>query len=301
VSLAAGLVQRLGGRMNGRYGLARCPAHDDRNPSLSIADGTGGALRVHCFAGCSKAAVIEALQQIGLWPQRAGDPILTDAERQRHLNQEAKRKREQARRKAFVARLWRETWNIAHPARGSPVEQWLRHRGIDAARLDLDRLPLRWSSRSPRGKDVMPAMLALMTEPLACQPCGIHRSFLFPDGRGKASVEPVRQMLGSAGIIRLSPDDEVELGLHICEGIETGLSIMASGWRPVWACGSLTALRGFPVLAGIQALTIFADPKPHEVAGARACAARWATAGREVNVYIPREGGDFNDILGVTG
>ena len=30
-------------------------------------------------------------------------------------------------------------------------------------------------------------------------------------------------MLGHAGIIRLSPDDEVELGLGICEGIETGL------------------------------------------------------------------------------
>jgi putative DNA primase/helicase len=41
--------------------MALCPAHDDRNPSLSIREARGKAL-VHCFAGCSTEAVLEALR-----------------------------------------------------------------------------------------------------------------------------------------------------------------------------------------------------------------------------------------------
>jgi len=104
-------------------------------------------------------------------------------------------------------------------------------------------------------------------------------------------------MLGHAGIVRLSPDDEVELGLGICEGVETGLAIMAAGWVPVWACGSLNALRCYPVLGGVQSLTIFSDPKPQEIEGACACAARWRAARKEALVRLPNAGGDFNDVL----
>jgi hypothetical protein len=78
----------------------------------------------------------------------------------------------------------------------------------------------------------------------------------------------------------------------------TALSVMAAGWRPIWACGSLSALTAFPVLSSIECLTIFADPKPHEIAGARTCAARWAEAGREVYIRVPSRG-DWNDILGI--
>jgi hypothetical protein len=139
-------------------------------------------------------------------------------------------------------------------------------------------------------------MIALMTNPITCTPTGLHRTFLKSDGTGKADIEKPRQMLGAAGVIRLSADDEVELGLGICEGIETALSIMAVGWQPIWAAGSLGAVRRFPVLTAIECLTIFADPKPNEVAGARACANRWEEAGREAIVWIPC-GGDWNDAL----
>jgi hypothetical protein len=104
-------------------------------------------------------------------------------------------------------------------------------------------------------------------------------------------------MLGPAGVIRLSPDDEVEFGLGLTEGVENGLAVMAAGWRPVWACGCLGMLQRFPVLAGIAALTVFADAKPHEIAGARACAQRWADAGREAFVYVPPSAGDWNAVL----
>src|SRR5580765_7266512 len=41
--------------------LARCPAHDDRRPSLSIRELPDGRLLVHDFAGCSVEDVLTAL------------------------------------------------------------------------------------------------------------------------------------------------------------------------------------------------------------------------------------------------
>lgn len=45
--------------------VACCPAHDDSSPSLSIADGERGPV-VHCHAGCSQDAVLEALATLGV-------------------------------------------------------------------------------------------------------------------------------------------------------------------------------------------------------------------------------------------
>lgn len=44
----------------GRW-IARCPAHDDRSPSLSIREADGGRVLIHCFGGCEPAAVLDAL------------------------------------------------------------------------------------------------------------------------------------------------------------------------------------------------------------------------------------------------
>ena len=41
--------------------VARCPAHGDDNPSLSIAKGEDGRWLLHCHAGCSAEAVVEAV------------------------------------------------------------------------------------------------------------------------------------------------------------------------------------------------------------------------------------------------
>lgn len=54
---------------------SRCPAHDDRGPSLAVRELDDGRTLVHCFAGCS---VDEVLQAVGLtfsdlYPPRALD------------------------------------------------------------------------------------------------------------------------------------------------------------------------------------------------------------------------------------
>jgi CHC2 zinc finger len=43
----------------GRW-LARCPAHEDRSPSLSVRDIDGRVL-IHCFGGCGPGDVVAAL------------------------------------------------------------------------------------------------------------------------------------------------------------------------------------------------------------------------------------------------
>jgi hypothetical protein len=139
-------------------------------------------------------------------------------------------------------------------------------------------------------------MIALMTDPITAEPTGLHRTFLITDGTAKAPVPHPRMTLGKAGVVCI--DEDVTLGVGICEGLETALSIAAAGWRPIWVAGSLNMLARFPVLSGIECLTIFSDAKAHEVDGARACAARWAAAGREAVVWIPSAEGDWNFALG---
>ena len=40
--------------------IACCPAHGDSNPSLSVSE-SGGKILVHCHAGCTAQAVVDAM------------------------------------------------------------------------------------------------------------------------------------------------------------------------------------------------------------------------------------------------
>jgi hypothetical protein len=44
----------------GRW-LARCPAHPDRRPSLSVRELDDGRVLIHCFGGCEVGAVLDAV------------------------------------------------------------------------------------------------------------------------------------------------------------------------------------------------------------------------------------------------
>ncbi len=51
-------------------GQVHCPAYDDEHPSLSVDQVDEGRVLVHCFAGCTQGAVLEALRARGLWSGR---------------------------------------------------------------------------------------------------------------------------------------------------------------------------------------------------------------------------------------
>lgn len=57
------LLLRLSGvRQNGPgKWMAKCPAHDDRSPSLSIRQTDDGKILLHCWSGCDSEAILAAI------------------------------------------------------------------------------------------------------------------------------------------------------------------------------------------------------------------------------------------------
>lgn len=57
------LLSRLSGvRSTGRdRWIAKCPAHDDRSPSMTVRLLPDGRVLLHCFAGCDTQAVLDAM------------------------------------------------------------------------------------------------------------------------------------------------------------------------------------------------------------------------------------------------
>jgi hypothetical protein len=140
------------------------------------------------------------------------------------------------------------------------------------------------------------AIISVMTDMITAEPTGaISRTYIH-EGRklGKAKT------LGSpAGIIRLSEDADVLEGLHIAEGLETALAGMSIGLRPMWAAGSTALMAKFPVLSGVEALTVIVDHDANAAGerAARELEARWLDAGREVRLLRSDDYGDLNDII----
>jgi hypothetical protein len=63
MACAAVLLERLGGVKSTGHSrwIARCPAHADRSPSLTLRELPDGRVLLHCFAGCETEAVLDAI------------------------------------------------------------------------------------------------------------------------------------------------------------------------------------------------------------------------------------------------
>jgi phage/plasmid primase-like uncharacterized protein len=191
-------------------------------------------------------------------------------------------------------------WADASPIQGTPAEKYLRlHRGLEPPAGDD---VLRFHRSCPWGNSKQACMIALYRDIVTNEPKAISRTAINADG-----IKIKRLSLGPVGgcAIKLDPDENVEYGLHIGEGIETVLAGRQLGFRPAWALGSAGAIKAFPVLAGIESLTILADNDTADRNGrqagqeaALACARRWHGAGREVHRITPnRAGTDMADII----
>jgi hypothetical protein len=183
-------------------------------------------------------------------------------------------------------------WAEAGSARGSPVEPYLSRRALTLA--DLDGRVLRFYPRCPWEGGFSPAMIALFRDIWTNEPVAIHRTALTADGRKIG-----RKMLGSVrgAAIKLDADADVTMGLTIGEGVETCLAARQADFRPVWALGSVGAISSFPVLSGVEGLTILAETGEPSAKAIQTCGRRWSDAGREVIIVSPRTGSDVNDAL----
>lgn len=66
---AQSIASALHGKKAASGWIAKCPAHDDNSPSLSLSEHDGRIL-FKCHAGCSQESVLLVLQGQGLWPQK---------------------------------------------------------------------------------------------------------------------------------------------------------------------------------------------------------------------------------------
>jgi putative DNA primase/helicase len=273
-----------GARRAGAGWVACCPAHADQHPSLSIRDGAEGPL-LKCHAGCDNRDVIAALAGRDLWAQ--------STDRGHHAPVSEPTWPGPADGDATAMRWWRE----AQPADGTPAETWLRTRGWTGP------IPpsLRFHPECPCGRDRrLPAMIAAV-QASDRRVVATHRTFLAPDGRGKADLDEARLWKGEFGdaAVRLAAAD-TDLG--ICEGIEDALAVMEMGGPPCWAAGNATRLPNVALPACVRHVHLFRDRDAAGEKHADLAASRYSAEGRRVTIHAPpRPHNDFNDVLMAQG
>jgi putative DNA primase/helicase len=276
------IARELGGCKRRSGWVARCPAHNDHLPSLSISEAPDGKILVHCHAGCDQQSVIGALKALGLWQGAADFEIRTERNSNRGSDTADVDRTERA------LQIWRAT----KLGKDTVVETYLRSRGIKMAIPQT--LRFHPALKHPDGQ-ILPAMVSLVTRARDGWPIGIHRTFLMRDGRGKAPVQPSRMMLGPCrgGAVQLAVPGKV---LLIGEGIETCLAAMQATGLPAWAALSTSGLCSLD-LPNVEEVIILADGDDAGEAAARSAAQRWRLEKRRVRIAHAPKGYDFNDLL----
>ncbi len=186
------ITRELRGEWYGGYGSAACPVcqpgRQKGQNALTLADGDGGRLLLHCKKSGCDFDDMRAAAGIVPGDYAAPDPSEVAA-------RQAQERADAAKRAAQAHRLWQE----AQPISGTLAESYLRGRGIYCPLPETLRfLSACWHPTAKR----FPAMLALVDGAIGC---AVHRTYLAPHG-GKAEVTPDKLMLGrvSGGAIKLA-------------------------------------------------------------------------------------------------
>jgi hypothetical protein len=284
------LTLDLGGKWYRSYGAAPCPICQPERAklqnALTLADGRNGRLLMHCKkSDCDFAEILAAagVSVADYSPPDAG----TLAKR------EAERRAEAAKRARQAESLWRE----AQPVAGTLAERYLRGRNITCALPETLRFhPACWHVTAKR----FPALVSLVE---GGESFAVHRTYLAPDGNGKAAVDPEKAMLGAVtgGAVRLSDGPGP---LVVAEGIETALSLdsgLLRGPATVWAALSTSGMAGLRLPACPGRLTIAPDGDAPGHDAAHKLAERAHALGWQVSLLPAPDGRDWNDILCMKG
>lgn len=278
--IAADLAKRLDGRRSGAGFMCRCPAHADREPSLSIRIGAT-ALLFKCFAGCETLDVLRALRTIDTRvfetaPQDGSEHW--DLARQEWLRERA-----------------RDLWDQGRPIEGTIAEAYLESRGIGPVVGGL-----RFHPRAPLGPKrsaiYRPALLAGLHD--AGRLVAVQRAFF---GQGEPTLATdlgnPRRLLGrpGGGAVVLSPASDV---LGLAEGVETALSANILLGIPVWATLGSERLAHVAIPDRVTRLLVLPDNDRAGRIGCRRAMAAHARDGRLVETrWPPAAFNDWNDVL----
>lgn len=284
MSEAQDLTLALSGEWRGNHGSAPCPVcqperrRDQR--ALSIREEAGRLLTYCHKAGCDFRAVTEAA---GL-PATAGAIDLKAAR-----EADTQRATYDAEQRAKARKLS----DAGKPIPGTKGETYLRSRGITCP------LPpsLRWVADAFHGPSArwLSAMVADVSTG------GVHRTFFEKSGARLAAS--AKLMLGpcSGGAVALS---EPQGPLVVCEGIETGLSLLSGLLdepAEVWAALSTSGIRALELPPTPRRLIVAADGDPAGIAAAKVLGERAYCLGWEVFMLPAPDGQDWNDVLKAKG
>lgn len=266
-----------------------CPAHDDKNPSLSISLGIDGQLLLHCFAGCKFEDILQAMKTLGLLSNNKSHIGNVKSIRIALSTQEKNLQQDSNLKYA------KELWNHAVSPANTLAETYLKSRAIQG---DIPAT-IRFMPKAKYAENVFyPCLIAAITCHSDNEIIGIHRTYLASDGKDKASVNPNKKMLGcvKGGAVRLS---EPGSKLAISEGVETGLSFQLATGLPTWAALSARGMENVivPPLDITQEIIIAADADKAGIEAANKLAIRLLNDGYKVSIVTPHEGMDFNDVL----
>lgn len=284
MSEARNLTFALSGTWRGSYGSAPCPVcqperrRDQR--ALSIREEAGRLLTFCHKLGCDFRDVTEAA---GLSATRGAIDLQAarEADAQRAAYEEDQR--------ATARKLWEAAKSIT----GTKGEAYLRGRGITCP------LPpsLRWLADAYHGPSARwdSCMVADVSTG------GVHRTFF--DKGGSRLHQNAKMMQGpcAGGAVALS---EALGPLVVCEGIETGLSLLSGllgEHAEVWAALSTSGLRALSLPPQPRRLIIAADGDTPGIEAASALGERAYCLGWDVYLMPAPEGQDWNDVLQARG
>lgn len=279
----------------------RTAQNGTRNPTLNVAAFNSGQLVAANMVGRREVEdrLLSAAMECGLDPTEARATIASG------LDGGAKKPRSNRTQQTHSGRTGKATdrnnkasalkiWGEAVPAAGTPVETYLKSRGISGEpphSLRFDPQVRMAGYPSP-----VPAMIALVMNPVTGEPFAIQRTALAPDGSGKADIPNPKQALGSLGGGAVVFGDVTTAGLIVeGEGIETTLSAAEAFGVPGIATLGSSGLGKPDLPAGVK-VVILADRGSE--AAARQGARRRYDQGRQAWIAKPPEGfKDFNDVL----
>ncbi len=279
-SQGAAIVIAFGGKWSARGGMCRCPAHTDKDPSLSVRVGHSSLL-FKCFAGCDPVDIIRAIRAAHV----LGQSYIHSAPRQDQTD--------------TASEAWRQTrardiWDQARALKGSPAERYLQERGLSGPWSDALRFLAGTPIGTPQGLRRRPAMIAAVRDERGL--VGIQRTFLDTTRHTRArDLDKAKLALGTPGegAIRLAPVTET---LGIAEGTETAIAAMILHGIPVWATMGNERMSLVAIPSSVTRLIILPDMGQ---AGHRASARSreaYAKPGRTIETRWPTRD-DWNTTL----
>jgi DNA primase len=261
-----------------------------------ISAGRGGKVLFKCFGGCGQSDVLAALCDLGLFGrERIDRGHVSEAERKRRDGAELAAEIDRLRRRIDRARA---LYGRAVPAVGTPAEHYLRSRSIMLPPPECLHFLRHCPHRNGR---YYAAMVAPIVN-VAGEQIGLHKTYLRPDGSGKANLPKPeqRETCGpfKGGAIRLAPH-RASAELLVGEGIEPTLSAMQLFGLPGWAAICAPGIEAVELPSQVRAVAIVVDNDENHVGQRASLLAfeRWIAEGRAVRILLPSNPGDFNDIL----